>query len=191
MFGERAIESLINNALSSRNASIWTRGSKALALIGSKAVESLIAVLNHSDGRVRAGAEIALGEIGDERAVVPLVGLLGDDSRGIRFRATEALGEIRARSAFEPLVKVLQNDTDATVRAGAAWALAKIDRTESLPYLITALADNDEVVFGLFIFGHTVSEAAARAIENTIRTPEALAALKMWQREQEKQQRDP
>ena len=94
-----------------------------------KALEQWVQALQDRDGRVRAKAVEALGNVGAaDAAVVPvLVGALKDRDAGVRVAATLAL--LKIGPAAEEAVPALidgQNDKDARVREYAAKALARI-----------------------------------------------------------------
>ena len=63
----------------------------ALVKIGEPAVKPLIKALEDNDWRVRRGAAVALGEIGDERAVEPLIKALEDKDASVHEKVAEIL----------------------------------------------------------------------------------------------------
>lgn len=133
-------------------------------------IEIQIDLLKDPDWVVRREAAITLGEMGDERCVEPLCNALRDGDWQVREVAIEALGQIGS-PAVEMLIKLLR---DWDVRKYAITAMGKIrdervldplmvqlkndefkdDATNalvelgepSLPRLITALKDKDEMV---------------------------------------------
>ena len=76
---------------------------RALAAIGSEAVEPLISALTNRNPKIRLGAIAALGGLGSKarQAVAALSRCLGDEQSTIRLAAAEALKKINP----EPLVK--------------------------------------------------------------------------------------
>jgi hypothetical protein len=99
---------------------------EALAIIrDGRAVESLIAALQDSDGAVRRAVVWALEKIGDGRAVEPLIAALQDGDEAVRQAAVSALGTIGDKRAVEPLRAALQ-DSDGSVRQAAARELRKM-----------------------------------------------------------------
>jgi HEAT repeat protein len=112
---------------------------------GGAAVPGLLALLNDADPLVRAGAAVALGEIGDRRATAPLVAILCGDEKELRVRAAAAagLGVLKDPEAVEHLVKAVQaGDWNC-----AAYALGDIGDPKAVPALIEkAERDIHEIV---------------------------------------------
>lgn len=110
--GEAAVEPLIN-VITDQKA-WWLKVSyavKALARIGDKrSVEGLIALLEHSNGKVIQEAVSALGGLKDERAVSALSKLLvNDDEDEIPEAAARALGSIGGEESAKALVHYLES----------------------------------------------------------------------------------
>lgn len=120
----------------------WDIKEKAAEIHGkikdSRAVDSLISLLNSDYWSPASAAAEALGEIGDKRAVDALISILkkenwGRDFEGkmwdyaspVRKKAAEALGKIGDKKAIRPLTEVAQNDKDSGVRKAAEEALQK------------------------------------------------------------------
>jgi hypothetical protein len=177
----RAIEPLIV-ALRDVQSYVRRRAVSALGKIADpRAIKPLlIAVLHDPDESVRENAAEALAKIGDPHAIEPLIGLLSDTTqlisrRPVRFidsYATAALGKI-GQLAVEPLIVVLMTDSNKNVRCNAAEALGEIGDLRAVEPLIFAL--HDPV--------WRVRSYAAKALQR-IGTPEALAAVEAWRREQ-------
>jgi HEAT repeat protein len=116
------------------------------ALLGSAAVEPLVATLqDKSDiwnlGARRAAAE-TLATIGDARAVEPLIAALQDQHSGVRYGAARALGTIGDARAVEPFIVALQ-DRNWVVRRVAAASLGKIGDARAVKPLTAALQDGE------------------------------------------------
>src|SRR5258708_28579827 len=99
------------------------------ALLGSAAVEPLVATLqDKSDiwnlGARRAAAE-TLATIGDARAVEPLIAALQDENSTLRPAAAKSLGKIGDVRAAGPLIAALQ-DKEEEARAVAAGPLGGV-----------------------------------------------------------------
>lgn len=92
-----------------------------------RSVDGLIARLGDDKWRVRQVTAWALSEMKDARAVPALCSVLLSDQRAeVRRGAAEALGEIASSEALASLKQAL-NDTESSVSAKAAWAIAEIE----------------------------------------------------------------
>jgi HEAT repeat protein len=166
----RAVEPLLA-ALHDGNLDVRFVASGLGRLDDVRAVELLIDALRDDNAEVRGFAAGALGECGDARAVEPLINALHDDSEWVRGIAASALGECGDARAVVPLLNTLC-DYDKTVRFCAADALGRLGDARAVEPLIAALRGDDERVWD-----------AASALEK-IGTPEALAAVQAWRKEQ-------
>jgi HEAT repeat protein len=135
----------------------------AMANLGEPAVPVLIETLK--DGKSRYWACVVLSEIGTKaQAAVPaLTDALKDSQAYVRREALLCLGHIgpAARPATDAIIGLLNNDDQPTVRAAAAFALAKIgpDAGDSAKTALrNAVAGKDEFV-------HTVSLWALTRID--------------------------
>jgi HEAT repeat protein len=145
-----------------------------------RSVDPLIAALlndGEEDGHyeMRESAAHALGNLGDLRAVEPLIDALFEDGWISYYAIAGALGDLGDIRAVEPLIDLLKDD-DPITRFCAASSLGKLGDVRAVEPLITALSDTDKQVVVDVI----------NALRN-IGTPEALAAVEQWQREQEEQ----
>jgi HEAT repeat protein len=134
-----AVPALIGALTGDQYSGIRWKAAEALAKIGTPAVPSLLAVLDHPDEDIRWKAAVTLGEIGDTRAIPPLVELLGDNDRFVRSRAAYALGLIGTPAVEALKDAVSRGDTD--FRRGAVTALGKVDDTSATEALVLALGD--------------------------------------------------
>jgi HEAT repeat protein len=134
-------------ALGDDKNSVSMQAAWALGQIGNDAVPQLIETLH--DTKRRYAVVVILGEIGP--AAKPAVGALltllsepkleSDLSREI-LQALAHIGPA-AREAVPALLKILE-DNKGEIRAGAAWALAKIGAREAVPILIKFLPKRDD-----------------------------------------------
>lgn len=116
-----------------------------------KKKEKFVALLVHSDWRVREKAEKALNRIDpgwrsgkDAQAYIPtLIEDLKDEERGAR--AASALGLIGADQAVSPLVSALRHENEY-VRRAAAGALGNMNASTAVGPLIAATRDENEYV---------------------------------------------
>ena len=99
--------------LEARDGVTRERARHALASMGNKAVEPLLAVLTHKKSSVRYEAAMCLREIGDRRAIRGLVEALGDSSFEVRWVAAEALIDL-GRAAVPAVLHALLHHADST-----------------------------------------------------------------------------
>ena len=103
------------------------RNSARMAVLEIKRdLDSLIAILNDQDLRVRQRAIGSLGRIGDGRAIEPLIKLLSDEEIGIRRSAAWALGEMGDERAIPHLERATDRSSRSHYADGAEEALAKL-----------------------------------------------------------------
>jgi hypothetical protein len=88
---------------------------------------------------------------------------LKDSNEGIAFSATIELGRLKDLRATPPLIEVLGKHKDFYARLGAATALGELTAVDSIPALIDALNDKDDLV-------RTAADEALRAIAEPILT---------------------
>jgi HEAT repeat protein/beta-lactamase regulating signal transducer with metallopeptidase domain len=155
-----------------KHASPGEQAAIALAAMGQRAVEPLVAVLDNGNPVVRRNAAWAIGEIrggsGTNRSIAaePLIIALSDSDSWVRVAAAFSLGEMRPRRAKEALIAAL-GDASWNVREMAARALGEMKTREGVESL-NALLLRDE--------NERVRRKAAWAL-GEIRDPLALEAL--------------
>ncbi|MFI5494822.1 HEAT repeat domain-containing protein [Actinoplanes sp. NPDC051859] len=117
----------------------------------------------------RAAAAAALASVGHRDAIAQLMeSLVKDESAEVRLACATTLGRLRARQGVGVLAAALA-DAAATVRVGAARALAELADARTVPALIRALEDEHD---------HHVQSALAAAL-GRLRTTEAVPGLIM------------
>ncbi len=109
---------------------------------GPKALDFLVALLQHPDEKVRERAVTNLGKIGDRRALEPLIRQLKDEGRSVGSCAAMALGELGDPRAIPGLLACLSAKDDF-LRERAAEALGKIGDAQTVPALLASLKDPD------------------------------------------------
>src|SRR5262249_48125319 len=96
------------------------RDSVVAALGGARcagAYEPLVKALSDEYYAVRAGAAMALGDIGEKRAVEPLLAILNkDDTDSVRIGIVVSLGVLGDQRAIEPLEKLLKSEKSEKVK---------------------------------------------------------------------------
>lgn len=114
----------------------------ALASIGSRAFQPVLATLRSDAWIGRRNAAWTLGALDDTRAVNALVGATRDREAPVREQAAWALGVIDDRDGVPALIAVLK-DADHRVRKQAAWALGVLDDARAVEPLMGALSDEN------------------------------------------------
>jgi HEAT repeat protein len=150
-----AIKALVP-AFKHQDKDVIRNAATALGKIGkirsAKAVEILIANLQHEDSYVRDFIVSALGEISNPKTIRSLIFVLLNDSEDIYVRGTAAygLGKIRTSEAVSPLISALYSDSFhpryTYVRQASAIALGKIATTQAVEALISALSHQKNVI---------------------------------------------
>jgi HEAT repeat protein len=201
----RAVEPLIA-ALKDEKASVRDKAASALGrLDDTRAVEPLIDALKDEHAPVRTSVVGSLERLGDIRAVESLIDVLKDEKATVRIATAQALGRLGDARAVTPLIAALK-DRNASVRRIAAWALGNLTDTSVVQLTFDALSDVDKWMHTrvadlrqisapaiaplsetLYDSDKAVSVSAYHALER-IGTPEALAAVEQWRREQGGQQ---
>lgn len=136
----RAIESLIQT-LKDKDSGVRGTAVTILSKIGYSAAEPLFKAMKSEDPRIRKGATIVLGTIGDPRARESLVALLQDKEPYVVLRAITALALIKEQVIAEALVAALDR-VDDNMRVTIGHSLRKIGPPAVEP-LIGALKNRD------------------------------------------------
>ncbi|OHC06226.1 MAG: hypothetical protein A3J92_00465 [Planctomycetes bacterium RIFOXYC2_FULL_41_27] len=141
-----AEEALISSLNSNTNLSLVCAIIEAMGQIGdTRAVEPLIAFLNHKEAKIREYTAVSLGKLRDSRAVASLIAALNDEQERVRWYAADSLGKIGDPVCVDSLIKLL-SDTNARVRESAVTALGQIGNQQAIESLVKALQDVDKRV---------------------------------------------
>jgi len=149
------------------------RSAVALSRIGPPAAEGLRGLLSEDKENIRAVSAMALGRIGPEAApaVPELIGLLIDEEDEVRREASLALARIGA-AAHQPLMIALEIETDSSLRASAAEALAQtVEPTDEVRDRLLELALNDDPdpdVRAAALAGPVILELSDAALERIL-----------------------
>ena len=145
IIGDAAGEMLLKMAVMGKPA----KAAAALPLLaqirGSEAIDTFLAALHHTDGKVRIAAASALKGLDDERIVQKLTDAFGRETVAGKVEIIRILGGIKDESAVGALVLALEDDS-AEVRTRAAAALGSIGDSRALGALYDRLADSALVV---------------------------------------------
>ena len=123
----------------------------ALALIGPRVREQLLAAMTHPDPRVRSGAALALGQLrplSNDTVQVVAAGLR-DSSRDVQSACLTAIGQLgfRGREAVPAVRRMLQDESAAVRRQAVTILFAAAERNEALiDDLIDMTRDEDSGV---------------------------------------------
>ncbi|GMQ92530.1 MAG: hypothetical protein BMS9Abin12_0006 [Acidimicrobiia bacterium] len=101
--------------------------------------DSIVALLEDTDGSVRAAAAEKLGVCG-RRALEHLAEAAGDPEPKVREAVATAYGELADPSAIGWLVEVGNNDTDRTVKEAAVAALGAVGDDAAIDPLLGFIA---------------------------------------------------
>ncbi|MBI4222080.1 MAG: HEAT repeat domain-containing protein [Planctomycetes bacterium] len=141
-----AEEALISALNSNTNLSLVCAVIEAMGQIrDTRAVEPLIAFLNHKEAKIREYTAVSLGKLRDSRAVESLIAALNDEQERVRWYAADSLGKIGDPVCVDSLTKLL-SDTNARVRESAVTALGQIGNQQAIESLVKALQDVDKRV---------------------------------------------
>lgn len=194
----------------------WEAALALGAIRDTGAAEALTAALRDSASGVAQGAAIALLQIRGEDAVPVIAPSLDLLPKFMRSGLIEALGDLTGPASLEILIARVRDSSDPPQAAGAASGLAKRvgDRRAAIPALRPALASKDFTVVAsaadaLGTLGDSVSvpelarllsrrsspddadvAASAAGALASIKTPEALNALRAAQRDPERRIRE-
>lgn len=179
----------------------------ALVKIGVPAVPELLADLQSSDWTIRLAGVKLLGDIGDVSAVPTIAQLLNDEYGAVRKATAEVLGKLADPGAVPALSQRLSTEDSSDVLSAIVQALGAIGDASAIPVLSRILLDDSrgdmmpssgtllkklessgDFGSGLNNFGQWSQKylwkIAVEALKN-IGTPEALAAVEAWRKQQD------
>lgn len=165
------IECLVNDTTGVR-----TRAAKALGAIGDRsAVAALVAALHDDNYAMKRAAAEALGRLGDPAAIPHLRDLLGPNEKGhlteVDQTVMAALVRLADAASFEDIGNRLV-DFRSGYYGGSVYAELARYGQEGIDVLLRVLCNAKS--------NSTQSEAASALA--SVRTPEAVNALKTWRR---------
>jgi HEAT repeat protein len=133
-------------ALRDDDGAVTVEAAQALGMIGPAAVPPLIALLE--DPQYRVLAATVLGDIGPSAvgavpALLKILGLPDEDTGRAALLALASIGPVARPLAAQPLLGLLREGR-GNARAGAAYALARIEVEEAVPELRRLLQDTND-----------------------------------------------
>ena len=143
-------------------------------MVATGAEETLIALLRHSDDRVRRSATNALLRFGTPAAIKGIYDAVSDASPEVRMQATAAIATRKDRRTSTTLIRAIEDEQDEDVQVAMITALGKVATPDAVQKLIK-MAESD----GRLFRKKTRSFRAAAVLAlGDAQTPAALAALK-------------
>lgn len=130
---------------------------------------SLIEMLKHKDGKVRAEALESLLRIGDKSVCYAFAGCMKDENYKVRLGALRGLYRFGGDLAVDYLVSALE-DEYSDVRRRAVIYLGWLRKKELVPYITGALADSSPLV-------RKVATYSLGDIKNVSAVPHLIKAL--------------
>jgi HEAT repeat protein len=151
-----------------------------------EAESALIETAGHREERVRRSVATALSRLGTTRAIQTVQHMLTDAVPEVRVHAVQGLGGLKIPRAVSVLSRALDNEQDQEVQAVILAALGRQATDEAVARLLKA-AEPDGRLFKRKPTALRVSAVQALAEANT---PSALAALKRFADDKDREVRD-
>jgi HEAT repeat protein len=168
----------------------WFVVRNAVDLLGEmrapEAENVLLEVVNHREERVRRSAATALARLGTPRSIQAVEKMLTDAVAEVRVHAVQGLGSVKLPRAVGVLARALDGETDPEVQAVILAALGRQATDEAVARL-TKAAEPEGRLFKRKPTALRVSAVQALAEANT---PAALAALRRFADDKEREVRD-
>lgn len=156
----------------------WFVARNAADLLGelcaTDAEGALVALLRHTDDRVRRAATNALLKLGTPEAMKAAYAALSDASPQVRMHAAAAMSDKKDSKTATTLIRAIENEQNGDVQMAMIAALGKVATPDAVQRLVR-IAEPDYRVFKKKTPALRV--AAVQALGEA-RTPQALAALK-------------
>ncbi len=143
-------------------------------MVATRAEDALVALLRHSDDRVRRSATNALLRLGTPAAMKGIYDAVSDSSPEVRMQATAAISTRKDSKTSATLIRAIEAEQDDDVQVAMIAALGKIGTPDAVQKLVK-MAGAEGRLFKKKSTGFRV--AAVQALGEA-RTPAALAALK-------------
>jgi HEAT repeat protein len=151
-----------------------------------EAENALVEVSKHHEERVRRSVATSLARLGTPRSIQTVQSMLGDPVPEVRIHAAQGLGSTKWVKAVAVLSRALDDEQDAEVQAVILAALGHQATEEAVTRLVKA-AEPDGRLFKRKPTALRVSAVQALAEANT---PSAIAALKKFLQDKERDVRD-
>lgn len=168
----------------------WFVVRNAAELLGelgaTRAEEALVALLRHTDDRVRRAATNALVRVGTPNALKGIYEAVSDTSPEVRMQAAAAVSTRKDGRASATLIRAIEDEGDSDVQLAMIAALGRV----ATPDAVQKLVKMAEPEGRLFRKKATNIRVAAVQALGDAKTPVAIAALKDLAGDKEKDVRD-
>ena len=155
-------------------------------MVATDAGDDLVALLKHSDERVRRAATNALLKVGTPDAMKGIYEAMYDKSPEVRIQATAAIATKRDGRTSQTLIRAIEDEEDGEVQVAMIAALGKIATSDAVQKLIKIAEPEGR----LFRKKTTVFRVAAAQALGEAKTPAALAALRDLTGDKDREVRD-
>jgi HEAT repeat protein len=143
-------------------------------MVATKAEDALVALLRHTDDRVRRSATNALLKLGTPDAVKGVYEAVNDQSPEVRMQAASAISTRKDSKTSATLIRAIEGETDGDVQLAMIAALGKVATPDAVQKLVKlAEAENR-----LFRKKDSTMRIAAVLALGEAKSPAALNALK-------------
>jgi HEAT repeat protein len=143
-------------------------------MVATDAEGPLVALLRHSDDRVRRSATNALLRLGTPAAIKGIYDAVSDASPEVRMQATAAIATRKDTRTSTTLIRAIEEEQDEDVQVAMITALGKVATPDAVQKLIK-MAQSEGRLFRKKT--KTFRVAAVQALGEA-QTPAALSALK-------------
>jgi HEAT repeat protein len=143
-------------------------------MVATKAEAQLVALLRHTDDRVRRSATNALLKLGTPDAVKGVYDAVNDQSPEVRMQVASAISTRKDSKTSATLIRAIEGETDNDVQLAMIAALGKVATPEAVQKLVKLAAAENR----LFRKKDSTMRVAAVLALGEAKSPAALNALK-------------
>ena len=155
-------------------------------MVATQAEGALVALLRHSDDRVRRSATNALLRLGTPEALKGIYEAVSDESPDVRIQAAAALSTKKDGKTSTTLIRAIEDESDADVQLAMIAALGRVATADAVQKLVK-MAEPENRLFRKKAVNLRV--AAVQALGEA-RTPAALSALRELLADKDRDVRD-
>jgi HEAT repeat protein len=155
-------------------------------MVATQAEGALIALLRHTDDRVRRSATNALLRLGTPEALKGIYEAVSDESPDVRIQAAAALSTKKDVKTSTTLIRAIEDESDADVQLAMIAALGRVATADAVQKLVK-MAEPENRLFRKKAVNLRV--AAVQALGEA-RTPAALTALRELLADKDRDVRD-